>query len=151
MRLFLVRHGEAAASSEDSLRPLTNEGKKKSVQVAKLIASLASKEALLVHGQLLRSLETADIIARENPKMRREECSLVSPYGDPVALCSWIIAREERHLVLVGHEPQLSSIASYFLLGELKPILEIKKSGLIVLKKEHESWSLRALLAPKHF
>lgn len=106
MRLFLVRHAEAAPGEPDDLRPLTPEGRE---HARTLGARLATKhpEAVL-SSPLLRARETAAAIA---------EASGVTAEADerlaPGATADDLRAAAAGHgetVVAVGHEPDCSEI-----------------------------------------
>lgn len=62
MRLFLVRHAEAASGDPDELRPLTPAGREHARQVGEQLAS--TRPDAVVSSPLLRARETADAVAR---------------------------------------------------------------------------------------
>ena len=104
MRLFLVRHAEAAPGEPDDLRPLTDAGR----AAARALGDVLAAESLdaIVSSPLLRARETADAIARAAgldataderlaPGATVDDVRAVA-HGDSV--------------VVVGHQPDCSEI-----------------------------------------
>ncbi len=106
MRLFLVRHAEAAPGEPDDLRPLTPTGRE---QARKLGATLAAEhpEAVLT-SPLLRARETAAAIA-EASGVAAEADERLAPGATADDLRAASAGRGET-IVAVGHEPDCSEI-----------------------------------------
>ena len=68
MRIFLVRHAQAAPGDPDELRPLTPEGQAAARALAERLA--AEQPTAVVSSPLLRARQTADEIARAAPGSR---------------------------------------------------------------------------------
>ena len=64
--LYLIRHGiaeEHGTYEDDTQRPLTDEGRKKTKQVAKRLYDLGLRFDLLQTSPLVRAQQTADVFA----------------------------------------------------------------------------------------
>ena len=64
MRLYLVRHAEAAPGEPDELRPLTEGGRGQARALGKRLVSEDAAPAVILTSPLLRARETGDELAR---------------------------------------------------------------------------------------
>jgi phosphohistidine phosphatase len=140
--LYLIRHGiaeERGNYEDDAQRPLTDEGHKKTKQVAKRLYELGLRFDLLQTSPLVRAQQTADIFMDlfATPVERSTE---LAPEGDFETWLSWVSEWLSEHpqpakasLGIIGHEPDLTSWAEMLIWGEIKSGLVLKKAGLIGL------------------
>jgi phosphohistidine phosphatase len=139
MKLLIIRHGPAgdraeweAEGRDDRLRPLTVQGKKEMRRVAEGLATLASQIDLLATSPLVRAVQTAEIVASQF------DCDPVTvealaPGNDPDEVLKWLRGQRGDILAVVGHEPDLSTLACYLLTGNRSSFLTLKKSGSCLL------------------
>jgi phosphohistidine phosphatase len=125
VRLYLVRHAEAAPGEPDELRALTGEGR----AVARALGERLRTErpSAVVSSPLLRARETAEAIARAagiNPEVDDR----LAPGADGDVVRAVIEGRGES-VVVVGHQPDCSEIifmltgrAEAFAPGELRVV-----------------------------
>jgi phosphohistidine phosphatase len=106
VRIFLVRHAEAAAGDPDELRPLTAEGKAAARALGERLA--AYKPDAVVCSPLLRARETADLIARA-AGLEAEPEDKLAPGADVTGLSAAVSGRGTT-VVVVGHQPDCSEI-----------------------------------------
>lgn len=158
MRLILFRHGpagqrDASLWANDSLRPLTAKGARRTETAARGLLGESSRWDLILTSPYRRARETADIVARILRCGRLEEGSELEPDGDRAALVRRLHAEAEgARIVLVGHEPSLGEI-----LGELcagpGAYLPLRKAGAACVEFEAEvapgAGTLRWLLQPR--
>jgi len=64
VRLFVIRHAEAAAGEPDDLRPLTPSGRERAREVGQQFAANGVRPATILTSPLLRARETALEIGR---------------------------------------------------------------------------------------
>jgi phosphohistidine phosphatase len=64
MRLYLVRHAEAAPGDPDELRPLTQEGREQARALGKRMLREDAAPAVILTSPLLRARETGGELAR---------------------------------------------------------------------------------------
>jgi phosphohistidine phosphatase len=140
VKLLVIRHGPAgdreawtAGGRDDRLRPLTPGGKKEMRQVAKGLRTLIPSIDLIATSPLVRAVQTAEIVGKEYPS---ESVTLetLAPGHDPDEVLDWL--RDQRSLeviALVGHEPDLSTLAGYLLTRDRSSFLRLKKSGACLL------------------
>lgn len=149
MQLYFLRHGEAdwpGWTKPDDERPLTDFGKKEVRQVAKFLNRLKVKPDLIVTSPLPRALQTAEVAAEElKTKLRQDEA--IEP-GFGISELSTVLKRHRsKALMLVGHEPDFSSVISALTGGFVK----MSKAGvaLIDIDPETEKGRLLWLFPPK--
>ncbi len=110
MRLYLVRHAEAARGEPDDLRPLTASGRQAARDLgAKLASEGAHPEAVLT-SPLLRARETGAAIGRA-VGCRAEPDERLAP-GTTAELVRAAVAGRGDEVVVVGHQPDCSRIAA---------------------------------------
>jgi phosphohistidine phosphatase len=146
MELYVLRHGIAvqrgtpAYIRNDSERPLTGKGIKRMRRGTRGMRQLGVAFDVLLTSPYRRARETAQIVADsyEVPDL----VETFEPLSAEVAPEETIreLARRCKNLysvLLVGHEPQLSSIGSLLLGGRSDLALDLKKGGLFKLWLEH--------------
>jgi phosphohistidine phosphatase len=106
MRLFLVRHAEAAPGEPDELRPLTTAGRAVARDLGERLA-LEHPDAV-VSSPLLRARETAEQIARA-ADLTPEADERLAP-GATAADLQAAIADRGDTVIAVGHQPDCSAI-----------------------------------------
>jgi len=106
MRLFLVRHAEAAAGLPDDLRPLTSAGRDTARRVGTRLA--AEQPDAVLSSPLLRARETAAAIA-EAAGLEAEADDRLAPGADADDVRTVTAGRGET-VVAVGHQPDCSEI-----------------------------------------
>jgi phosphohistidine phosphatase len=106
MRLFLVRHAEAAPGEPDELRPLTPAGRNVARHLGVRLAS--ERPDAVVSSPLLRARETAEQIARA-AGLTAETDERLAPGATAEDVQAAIAGRGER-VIAVGHQPDCSAI-----------------------------------------
>jgi phosphohistidine phosphatase SixA len=106
VRLFLVRHAEAASGEPDELRPLTPAGR----AVARTLAEQLARESpdAVISSPLLRARETAEEIARA-AGIEPEPDDRLAPGATADDMRAAVAERGET-VVAVGHQPDCSAI-----------------------------------------
>ena len=106
MRLFIVRHAEAAAGEPDDLRPLTESGKEHARRLGQQFADDGIQPDAVVSSPLLRARETAGEIAKA-VGLEVEADERLAPGADPDDVRAAASGRGEV-VVVVGHQPDCS-------------------------------------------
>jgi phosphohistidine phosphatase SixA len=105
VRLFVVRHAEAAPGEPDDLRPLTDAGRAAAHALGEVLA--AENLDAVVSSPLLRARETADAIARAaGLEAVTDERLAPGASADDMRA----IARAGDTVVIVGHQPDCSEV-----------------------------------------
>jgi phosphohistidine phosphatase len=141
MKIYLLRHAIAAERDpdkypDDGLRPLTAAGSRKMIKIADALDKMGLQVDLILSSPFLRTRQTAEIV-RKHLHLKRDRLLLVDALaasGDPGQLIAEIQAKYMvDRLLLVGHEPDLSSLISLLLSGEPSIPITMKKAGLCCL------------------
>ena len=106
MRVFLVRHAEAAPGEPDELRPLTAAGREAARTLGEQLAT--EHPTAVVSSPLLRARETADLIARACDLEATADESLVP--GAAAEELRQATRDKGDTVVAVGHQPDCSDI-----------------------------------------
>ena len=120
VKVYVMRHGPAedvAPSGRDFDRALTAAGRDRVRRVADELLKRQETPKLIFTSPLVRALQTAEIVAALSPpeqpvSVRRE----IAPGGDMNELLREQLAAGARRVMLVGHEPDVST-----LVGTLAP------------------------------
>jgi len=140
MDLFIIRHAWAAdrddsAYPDDSLRPLTDEGRNRFARMTEALVHRGLTPPLIITSPMLRCVQTAEILAAAIGKKAKvvEEKELL-PGGDPKHL----LAATEQHVcgleqvAWVGHAPNLGYLVAG-LIGLDDGYLDLKKGAVAAL------------------
>ena len=155
--VFILRHGEAgnrmAGVEEDSERPLTPSGRIEMQKIARALKTVGLQTDRVYTSPLRRARETADIAARILKIPILEEWDELKPDGRREVLYRKLARLEQNStLILVGHEPHLSSMIGE-IIGTPGARIALKKGGLAKVRitsfTPRVSGELRWLLTPK--
>lgn len=141
MDVLLVRHAKAEereifalTGAEDALRPLTKAGAREMRKVARALQRLVSRIDVLASSPLLRTLQTADILA-ERVGGKVVQLPQLAPGHEPGQLLTWLRSQGDNPCVaLIGHEPDLGVLAAWLLTGGQHGFLPLKKGGACLLR-----------------
>jgi len=161
MRVLLVRHAIAQDREvwarrhrSDDSRPLTAEGRRRMVAAARGLRALVPDLETVASSPLKRAVETAEILTRAYDGHQVERLPALSPGGGAEDVLEWLRGCGAQCVALVGHEPDLSSLASWLLLDAVAPLFTLKKGGACLDEfgetLEAGEGTLRWLLQPKH-
>jgi phosphohistidine phosphatase len=120
-RIYIVRHAiaeDVSHSGRDEDRALTAEGRKKMKRAARGLATLGVAPAHLLASPLVRAQQTAEVVVEALPQLGIETCELLAPGVDERALTKLLnTSYAGRDVMLVGHEPDLGELLSFWLSG----------------------------------
>jgi phosphohistidine phosphatase len=138
MDLYLIRHGLAGQHGDyanDDERPLTDEGKQKTRQVAKRLHELELRFDLILTSPLVRATQTAEILQSSKLSKKLEITDFLAPGGNIHDWLGWLDTWKapDKTLSLVGHEPDLSAWAEQLIWGDVRGKFILKKAGAIGL------------------
>jgi phosphohistidine phosphatase len=137
MKLYLLRHGDAAEHGDprykENERPLTPKGIQRTKQLAHVLREMEISFDAILSSPLTRARETAEIIARglkaqENLRFSEH----LAPSGSMEELVHQVntIRPAPKSVVLVGHEPYLSGFVSLLCTGGPGLPMVFKKGAL---------------------
>lgn len=137
--IYLVRHGIAAdptAGMSDADRALTEEGVRKTERVAIGLQKMEVNPDVILSSPLRRAEETARLIADALVPASGVELypALAGGFAAEEIVKGLRTHRRATQIMLVGHQPDLGSLASYLLTGteSLVP-LPFKKAGVAAI------------------
>lgn len=141
MDLYLLRHGIAGSADasrfpNDSLRPLTERGHESMHELGKAVGRLRLRINCIWSSPDLRATQTAEIFSEEVLNKRKVQTHKnLSPEGNVRRLIGDIADLDPSidGLLLVGHEPGLSSLLSILTNGNVDLRVKFKKGGLAKL------------------
>jgi phosphohistidine phosphatase len=139
MMLYLMRHGlaeEPTPKGDDAARKLTPKGADKIHKAAAGMRSAALAFNMILTSPITRAAETAEIVADElggpKPKAVPELSTGTSPINALETLAKLPLPES---VLVVGHEPTLSRLASLMLTGSSESVgIKLKQGGVIALE-----------------
>ena len=91
--------------------------------------------SLVAHSPLVRAQETAEIVGEVLGPVRRVTWNVLAPGGNPETVCREIGKHpEDRAILLVGHEPLLSSLIGWIITGDPEAEIVMTKGGLAKIR-----------------
>jgi phosphohistidine phosphatase len=155
-RLYLLRHGIAVSPGtegyEDDDRPLTAIGERRIHTVARALARVNVKLDRVLTSPLPRALRTAEIIAEElNQPEILETADELRAGRSAKSIKSWLETREERRIMIVGHDPAFSNLVGLLLCDDGKtPLVTLRKGGIAAFSAMPEGgWLLDWMSRPR--
>lgn len=145
MEIIIIRHGMAEDREEfaktgqpDHLRPLVLKGRKKSLKSALKLKEVVKTADVIVSSPYLRAKQTSEIVKEVFGNIPVIEVPELVPHSTASAFLKWLKMRGRtfQRVIVVGHEPHLSSFASWLLSGQHESFLELKKGGICLLSFE---------------
>jgi phosphohistidine phosphatase len=131
MRLYLVRHAEAAPGEPDELRPLTSEGREQARALGRRLRNEDASPSIVLTSPLLRARETGAELAKALD-VETEPEQVLAPGAGVDDVRAAIEGRGEQ-VVVVGHQPDCGQIAAALTGG---PEPSFPAGGLVVLDLE---------------
>jgi phosphohistidine phosphatase len=137
MELYLLRHAiavdrEDSRYPEDSLRPLTEEGRIKMQRNAQGMKALGLSFDLVLSSPYIRARQTAEIVQNIFKINKPILTKALIPEAKPQEIAVLINIKYYRpaKILLVGHEPHLSSLFSFLLVDKTVLDFEFKKGAM---------------------
>ncbi|MBA3558244.1 MAG: histidine phosphatase family protein [Gemmatimonadaceae bacterium] len=162
MQLLLIRHAIAQDRDEfarggrpDAERPLTDLGRRRMRAGTKGLRQLVSTIDLLATSPLVRTTETANIVAEAYALPDPTPVVALTPDATAAAFLSWLRAQDaDKTIAVVGHDPGLPHIVGLLLTGKAAPIIAMKKGAVCLLSVDGLPRTVTAVLrwslAPAH-
>ncbi|NDV60979.1 phosphohistidine phosphatase SixA [Puniceicoccales bacterium CK1056] len=153
MKLFLMRHAHADYGPPDPERTLSGRGQ----ECAQQMASFAMERGFFDFEEIWcspyeRARQTAEpFLNNSKGTLKIHYMDKLVPHGDPADLYKRL-KKQESSVLIVGHNPHLSILASALIgIDRERSYLPFKKGALMVLKREEFTQSgfcLQAYLTP---
>ncbi len=136
--IYLIRHGLAGQFGDyedDAIRPLTEEGVKKTQRVAHRLKELGIRFDRVLTSPYTRALQTAIVLQSVGLVETSETLDQLQPEGDSAAIITHVetLRQTTARLAIVGHEPDLNQLASHLISSSKQTNLALKKAGIIGL------------------
>jgi phosphohistidine phosphatase len=139
--IYLVRHAIAEQRDvlrwpDDSQRPLTAEGAQRFRRAARGLRRIVPSVELVRSSPYIRAWQTAELLHEEAGWPAPLVCAPLAGHSATAeALDALRLHADRRSVALVGHEPNLSWLASLLLAGDESVIgLELKKGAVALLE-----------------
>jgi phosphohistidine phosphatase len=134
--LYLVRHAIAEQRHpgrwpDDSSRPLSPDGADRFRRAARGLRRLRARVDAVLASSYARAWETAEILEQEAGWPSPEAFHALEPPSTATACLGRLRPRSDASLALVGHQPQLSHLASLLLSAREDDVrVELRKGGV---------------------
>jgi phosphohistidine phosphatase len=131
--LVLLRHGiaeDAGAGQTDEARALTPEGHARMKQIAIGLERAFPRVHTIYASPLLRAQQTAMWVAKAyHLETKIETTEALVPSASPRALTELLRSQTDGRIIVVGHEPNLSTNLLALIRAEEHALVELKKGG----------------------
>jgi phosphohistidine phosphatase len=155
--LILLRHGIALPHGTpgmlDDDRPLTEEGEQRMVQIAEGLNRLKLRLDAIFTSPLIRARRTAEIAATALGLEKRLEVTDALRAGRSApSIRSWVEARPEARMMIVGHDPNFSDLVG-LLSGAIgnPSSFALKRGGMAAFRHDSGVYHLEWLAPPRLF
>jgi phosphohistidine phosphatase len=143
--VLLLRHGIAEERGEgldDAQRALTPQGRERAARVIQRLVECDLLCDVVLSSPLVRARQTAELVREFGLAPDLELASALAPLADPLPLLErWLGPVSPRpdwqRLALVGHEPDLSTLAALLIgvpMAAAPHALRLKKAGAALLQ-----------------
>ena len=159
MKLIVVRHAKAKERDlkkipNDTLRPLSANGRREFVKFARRIPRWLEAPSLVLASGWTRAWETADILQSQSKWPAAKRCEALQTEGGFAAVEVFLQLlgkyQDEKCVALVGHEPVLSELISR-LMGASEHSIDFAKGAVAVVEITNMQplrGTLQALVSP---
>lgn len=142
LKILLIRHADAGLRDEfaltglsDDLRPVSAKGKKDFKKIAAVIQKIHSEIEIIATSPLVRTTQTAQLLKSRFRGAKLVKVTELEPGNEPESIHSWLRDMGRVNCVaLVGHEPELGQLLSWFVVGRKKPFFKFKKGGFVLIR-----------------
>jgi phosphohistidine phosphatase len=140
--IYLIRHADAVSDEVDPARPLSPKGREQVARVCAALGKGSFKPAEIWHSPLVRSRETAELLAQglklPAPVILKPG---LEPDDDPSVIAA-LLKAEKADIAAVGHEPHLGVLACLMVHGPTRPAIffPFPKAGVLALSSDGKRW-----------
>ncbi len=151
--IVLLRHGiaeEPSPDKKDEDRGLTSEGHARMKEIARGLESALPRVQAIYTSPLLRAVQTALWVSKGyKSRVNINTTDALAPGASTKQIIALVQSIEERRVIIVGHEPDLSRTVAA-LTGVSNAMLELKKGGCYGLRLLPDGTAkLEWILAPR--
>jgi phosphohistidine phosphatase len=149
-QLWVLRHAEAEPhdAAPDATRRLTARGEQQARLAGAALARLGVAFDAVLYSPKERALRTAELAAEQwdgGAEVLREHPPLAAGFDAAAALDAIASIGADGHLLIVGHEPDLSLVVADLTGGRV----DLKKGGVAVVRLAGLSGELALLMRPR--
>ena len=150
-QLWLLRHAEAEphGAAPDDARRLTARGEDQARVAGAALARMGATFEAVLYSPKERARRTAELAAEQwdgaAASTLREHAPLASGFDAAAALDALAALGADARLLVVGHEPDLSTVVAELTGGRV----DLKKGGLAVVRLAGVSGELAVLMRPR--
>ena len=150
MHVYLVRHGDAMSEQEDPARPLNDAGARQAERVAAFLKPRRLAPAEVWHSPKARAEGTARILLPALDGGGLVKRSNINPTDPPAPVADELNALDD-DIMLVGHLPFLSRLASLLLVGDEAPeTLDFAAGAAACLGRDAQGiWRVEWMVSPE--
>ena len=118
MKIYVMRHGPAedqSATGRDYDRKLTSSGRTRT-EIAAHELGRWERPKRVISSPLVRTVETAEVVmAALGLTFDLETREELAPAGDAIGLVNELAAQGAKRVILIGHEPDVSTLTALLL------------------------------------
>jgi phosphohistidine phosphatase len=149
MELYLVQHGEAKPESEDPERPLTERGTETVQRMASWAAQVGLKLAQIRQSGKRRAEQTAALLGERLDSTNGVIAVEGLKPNDDVLPVMDSLQGEHEPVMLVGHLPFLSRLASLLMVSNTQSvIIRFQQAGIVCLSQVDGKWAVNWVMPP---
>ena len=147
--LYIVRHGDAKAETEDPARPLTDVGRRDVQRMAGWAAAIGIKIDVIEHSGKLRAEQTAEIFAAHLNPPQGSRCVEGLKPNDAIHAVASRLGDDPSVRMLVGHLPSIERLIAFLTTenSEAK-VVRLDAASVAMLARVESGWILLGLLQP---
>lgn len=154
MKLYFLRHAAALDGPLDAARPLSPGGRRQARKLARFLRRAEVQFDLAFTSPLTRARQTIELVCAITNEAKPIEPKVTEALlndTSPAAFTQWLAALPAAgHVLLVGHEPSLSTHVRRLLGIEHPDALELAKGALACIKTtDPRRGTLKFLVTPK--
>jgi len=158
MEIFIMRHGDAgkrlSVSKKDSERSLTVQGRKEIEEISSALYRRRYRFDIIATSPLKRAHDTAAVLGRKMNSMPVQDWDELKPESSRAALYARLSKLDpSSRILIVGHEPYLSSMIGDIISPTGDCRISLKKAGLakvsVTSLTPNIEGKLRWLLTPR--
>jgi phosphohistidine phosphatase len=149
MKTYLVQHGKCVSKEENPERPLSTRGIAEIDVMADVLKSIGVSVDLLYHSGKKRAVQTAQLILSKIECDRIGERKGLAPLDD-VSDVGGEVQAKKNTLMIVGHLPNLSKLASLLITGNAsREVVHFQQGGVLCLEENEKTWAVKWMLVPE--
>jgi phosphohistidine phosphatase len=154
MKLYFFRHAEAEDGADDAARALTPLGRKQARELGRFLEQAGVSFGAAFSSPLVRARQTAEIALGAFDELKPVKLMLADALLNETSerdFDQWLEELpDEKHVLLVGHEPSLSVRVRHLLGLERADALKLPKGGLACVDTEdRKAGTLKFFITPR--